>query len=108
MVEHEGGSGGIDTTEVEGTLSDLGGIRLERANGNALEGLWNDLQLSQRSRGQHYRWRRWECNQPLAVHAQQGNTSAHRFQTSIGLVPLENSAHLLRDSRPCQLRRFGD
>ena len=43
LVEQEGGSGGIDTTEVEGSLSDLGGIRLQRASGNALEGLWNVL-----------------------------------------------------------------
>lgn len=43
LVEQEGGGAGIDTTVVESSLSELGHIRLERASGNALEGLWNVL-----------------------------------------------------------------
>lgn len=43
VVEQKDGGAGIDRTVVEGSLSELGDIRLERARGDVLEGLWNVL-----------------------------------------------------------------
>jgi len=42
-LEQEDSGAGIDTTPLKSSLSDLGRIRLQRASGSPLEGLWNTL-----------------------------------------------------------------
>jgi hypothetical protein len=51
---------------------------------------------------------RWQSDEPTLVHAQEHDTSAHRFKFAVGSTPINGLTHAPRDFRAVRLTVCGD